>query len=538
MSRPSDARDEFAGDRGPVNPRLGAVEWLRWAWRQLTSMRTALLLLLALAVAAVPGSLIPQQSSDPNGVIQWRQDNPGLVKVVEVLQGFSVYTSVWFSAIYLLLFLSLVGCVIPRVAHHLRAVRQQPPRTPSRFTRLPATTAVRLRAVSAAEAVDAGERVLRRRRYRVARYGTSVAAERGYLRETGNLLFHSALVGVLIAVFVGGGFTYTGQRVLPAGDTFVNIPTGYDTLTTGRFVDRDDLGAFSLRLDRLDVKYEQRNPQALGQPLDYTAHVTTRLPGGEQQQGTIKVNSPLDIAGSSVYLLGNGYAARLTVRNPDGSVAFSKAVPFRPLNPMNESLGIVKVPGTTDKTKQIGLVGLLYPTAAETTTGTYKSIFPSLGSPLVSFQVFEGNVGLDAGTAQNEYVLDTKRLGMKKVAGIHDPVRLTPGQTQTLPDGLGTVTLDGITRFAAFDIHHDPSQGWVALFVGLSVAGLIASLLIPRRRLWVKVTEEEDGLLVEYAGLARGDDPNLARAVEELQRDHRAALPAAAVRNDRVGVRS
>lgn len=527
MSRPSDAQDRFADDGAVVNPRLGPLEWLRWGWRTLTSMRTALLLLLALAVAAVPGSLIPQNSSDPNGVIQYRQDNPGLAKVVDAIQGFDVYTSFWFSAIYLLLFISLIGCVVPRLKHHWRAMRKAPPRTPSRFTKLPASSSVQLPGVTVADAVDAGERVLKGARYRTARYGDSVSAERGYLRETGNLLFHSALVGVLVAVFVGGGFTYTGQKILVTGDTFVNGQTQYDSLNPGRFFGDDSLAPYALKLDRLDVTYEQRNLDALGQPLDYTAHVTTTVPGQAPKDATIKVNSPLDVQGTSVFLLGNGYAPHITVRNADGSVAFSQTVPFRPTDSKMTSLGVVKVPDTTDKTKQIGMIGFLYPTAAERTDGSFVSIFPSVGTQsLLSMQVYVGDVGLDAGTPKNVYELDTA--GMKQVMGIKDPLQLKVGETRTLPDGLGTVTLDGITRYAALDIHHDPSQGVVALFVALAVIGLIASLLIPRRRMWIKVREDGDGVLVEYAGLARGDDPGLVRAVAELERDHRAALPAAA----------
>ena len=40
-------------------PRLGLAGTLRWIWTQLTSMSTALMLLLLLAVAAVPGALVP-----------------------------------------------------------------------------------------------------------------------------------------------------------------------------------------------------------------------------------------------------------------------------------------------------------------------------------------------------------------------------------------------------------------------------------------------------------------------------------------------
>jgi cytochrome c biogenesis protein len=403
-------------------------------------------------------------------------------------------------------------------------MRKAPPRTPSRFTQLPSSSSVRLRGVSADAAVDAGERVLKGLRYRTARYGTSVSAERGYLRESGNLLFHSALVAVLITVFVGGGFTYTGSRVLVTGDTFTNLETSYDNLTPGRFFGDGSLAPYSVRLDRLDVTYSHAI-DSLGEATDYTAHVTTRVgQDGPLERHTIKVNSPLDIAGTSVYLLGNGYAADIEVRNADGSPAFDQSVPFRPQDTFMTSLGVVKVPDTTDQKKQIGMVGFLYPTAAERTDGTFQSIFPAVGKQsLVSFLVYEGDVGLDEGTPRNVYELDTS--GMKQVAGTKDPLQLTIGQTKTLPDGLGTVTLKGITRYAALDIHHDPSQSWVALFVALAVIGLITSLLVPRRRMWVKVREDGDELAVEYAGLARGDDPNLARAVADLEERHRAALP-------------
>jgi cytochrome c biogenesis protein len=72
-------------------------------WRQLTSMKTALVLLLLLALAAIPGSLVPQRSSDPNGVIRYQREDPELYALLDGLQLFDTFTSVWFSAIYLLL---------------------------------------------------------------------------------------------------------------------------------------------------------------------------------------------------------------------------------------------------------------------------------------------------------------------------------------------------------------------------------------------------------------------------------------------------
>ena len=119
-----------------AQPRLGLVGWLRWGWRQLTSMRTALVLLLLLAIAAIPGSIVPQRTADPNGVTQYRTNNPDLFPILDHLQLFDVYSSAWFSAIYILLFISLIGCVIPRTTHHFKALRARPPRTPARLSRL------------------------------------------------------------------------------------------------------------------------------------------------------------------------------------------------------------------------------------------------------------------------------------------------------------------------------------------------------------------------------------------------------------------
>ena len=124
-------------DNDVALPALGLRGTLRWAWTQLTSMRTALFLLLLLAVAAVPGSLFPQRPANPGAVTQYIQDNPDTGPWLDRFQLFDVYASVWFSAIYLLLFISLIGCVIPRAKVHWKALRSKPPRTPTRLSRLP-----------------------------------------------------------------------------------------------------------------------------------------------------------------------------------------------------------------------------------------------------------------------------------------------------------------------------------------------------------------------------------------------------------------
>ena len=148
-------------------PALSPVELSRWAWRQLTSMRTALVLLFLLALAAVPGSVVPQQNIDAVKVINWKQAHPTLTPVYERLGLFNVYGSVWFAAIYILLMVSLVGCVVPRLRVYWRAMRATPPRVPRRLDRLPEARRVELDEEPDA-VLERARQVLRKRRYRVS----------------------------------------------------------------------------------------------------------------------------------------------------------------------------------------------------------------------------------------------------------------------------------------------------------------------------------------------------------------------------------
>lgn len=519
--------DPPAGDGGRrdlAQPRLGPVGWLRFLWRQLTSMRTALILLLLLAIAAIPGSLVPQTSSDPNGVIQWRARDPDLARVLDFFGLFSTFSSPWFSAIYLLLFISLIGCVLPRAFHHAKAVVAAPPRTPTRLDRLEGHT-VRSAPGDRVEALAAARAVLRRRGYRVAEYASarssaglpdSVSAERGYLRETGNLVFHVALIGVLASVAVGGGLGYTGQRVIAEGYSFTNVLSGYDSFNPGRFFTDGDLAPFSVRLDSLEVTYEEQAYTSYGMPLDYDATVTITELGQPPRTEQLKVNAPLSVAGTQVYLLGNGYAPVITVRDPDGRVVFSQPTLFRPMTSTLASLGVVKIPDGL--AEQVGMEGFLYPTAIRLESGAFASSHPDLRGPLLTLEVYTGDLGLDAGQATNAYVLDTESL--TKLAGRDAPadtIAIRVGERAELPNGLGSIELSEIPRFVALDIHSDPAQGWVLAFVVLAVGGLLLSLFIPRRRVWARVVDGPGGTHeLEWAGLARGEDPRLAEAVAAL----------------------
>lgn len=523
--RPEGLDDAFTPAGAAAAPAIGVVGWLRWAWRQLTSMRVALLLLVLLAVAAVPGTVFPQRGQDAAKVTSYIAEHGAVGTWLDRLGFFDVYTSAWFSAIYLLLFVSLVGCILPRSRQHWSAVRARPPRTPRRFTRFPAQ--------ATASSSDEPEALVRRaaavlargRRYRVDVHDEgagvwSASAERGYLRDSGNLVFHLALVGLLVAVATGQLLHYRAQVIVVDGTGFANAQTSFDTFEHGRAFDASRLEPFTLRLDDFESRFD---PVTLAS-RDFTAHVTVTEPGSSPQARTIKVNHPLDVGGTQVYLQGNGYAPELTVKDGAGEVAFSGPVPFLAQDQVYTSRGVVKVPDVSGGQPQIGLVGFLLPTAVEVSDGTWVSTNPQPDDPMLVLSVWSGDLGLDTGVPQNVYQLDES--GMTEAedsSGTPVTLYVRPGETVTLPDGLGTLTFDGMRRYAAFDLRRDPALGWLLGFALTALAGLAASLFVPRRRLWVRAApatssgsgstsagDQGPTTVVTAAGLARGDDVGLA----------------------------
>ncbi|WP_223883689.1 cytochrome c biogenesis protein ResB [Pseudarthrobacter sp. BIM B-2242] len=509
-----------------AEPALGIKGMLRWVWRQLTSMRTALLLLLLLAVAAVPGSLFPQRPVNAAAVTRYLKDNPDTGKFLDSLQMFDVYASAWFSAIYLLLFISLIGCVVPRARAHYKAMRSRPPRTPRRLSRLPEYETMALPAaagVSARQAVTDAAAVLRKRGYRVDVRDTdeampSVGAERGFLKEAGNLVFHVSLIGVLVCVGIGGLFGYRGQKILIEGETFVNTLVGYDAFTPGTNFDPATLDPFAVTLDQFDVRFDRESTRQFGQPIDFTAALTTKEePGAEGRQQILKVNEPVYFGETGIFLVGNGYAPIVTVKDGNGQTAFSGPVVSVPSDGVFTSSMTIKVPDAGPD--QLGFVGFFLPSAIKNDQGVSYSFDPDPLNPQLNLNSYYGNLGLDDGKPQNVYVLDVKNLtqlnGRDLPAG---GITLGPGATYTLPEGKGSISFDGLKRYIGVDIRATPGQGGVLVFSLLAVAGLVASLYISRRRVWVRTGTHPDGrTMVEYGLLARGEDHRLAGETEALR---------------------
>ncbi|MFG2993624.1 cytochrome c biogenesis protein ResB [Streptomyces sp. NPDC048257] len=500
---------------------IGVIGWVRWFWRQLTSMRVALILLFLLSLGAIPGSLIPQTNVDAMKVVEWKRTHSSSVGVAEALQLFDVYSSVWFSAIYLLLFISLIGCIVPRAWQFVGQLRGRPPGAPRRLDRLPAHTTWRT-AKTPDEVLAYARTMLGERRFRVEAGPGHVAAEKGYLREAGNLIFHVALIVMLVAFAWGQSFKSEGGKLVLRGSGFSNTLTQYDDFKPGTLFHPDDLPPFSFTLDRFDATYEMSGPQR-GTPRDFKAYVTlSEGAHGTPHKREIQVNKPLEVDGSKVYLLGHGYAPVISVTDPTGKVIFKDAVPVLPQDGNLTSTGAIKVTdGYTDKDgkkEQLGFNAVFVPTFAGEGKGTMFSQFPALLNPQLMLNAFHGSLGVDSGLPQNVYRLETAKMeAFKDESGGQFKQKLAPGDTMTLPGGAGTVKFEGIERWATFSVTHQPGSGLALAGAIAAIAGLAGSLFIQRRRIWVRAVAGKDGVtVVEMAGLGRSESARLPQELAEL----------------------
>ncbi|WP_375482269.1 cytochrome c biogenesis protein ResB [uncultured Jatrophihabitans sp.] len=486
-----------------MSDTLTPVRFVRTLWRRLTSMRTALILLFLLALGAVPGSLLPQRPLNPGKTSSYIKDHGSWGRFLDAIGMFDVFGSPWFAAIYLLLFISLVGCLIPRIRVHARAMARKPLPAPRNLSRLPESGSFAVADAPSTYATSA--RAALGRRWRVTERAedggaVTLSAEKGYSRETGNLVFHVALLVALVLIAVGRLYTYEGLVIVRQGQGFCSTAGNYDTWKPGRFAAEGKVRPAPFCID--DVRKFTATYSSAGEPREFAADVAYHDNGesGPTKKDTIKVNHPLRLDGDRVYLTGHGYAPKITVRMPDGRVITDTEV-FLPTNAATlYSEGVYKLDGN-GSTTDIGISGFFAPTPVDEGNGIISSSSARIDHPMLGVMVYQGNLN-HTGLPESVYTFDKTK--MKQIGAKN----LVIGQTAKLPNGV-TVTFDGWTPWVNLQVSHDPAQGYL-LFAALAmVLGLAASLGVRRRRVWLRIRPGDvAATVVSVGGLARSDSGN------------------------------
>ncbi len=487
------------GDPAVTPPRpgpiAGAVALVRNTWRQLTSMRTALVLLFLLALASLPGALLPQWSLNTAKTAQYIIDHGSWGRLLNKLGFFAVFSSPWYAAIYLLLFTSLVGCLIPRTWDFVGQIRMKPPATPRNLSRMPHFASVS--AVGTPEQI-ADRITARLRGWRHVRRSEpsgalTVSAEKGFLREVGNLVFHFSLLGLLVAIAVGKLFGFEGSVIITAGDgassqLCSSSPISYDNFRPGLLVDGTSMAPFCVAIDRFKAKYTET-----GQASSFVASIRyqsgAQLNTGAWSSTNLEVNDPLRIQGQRLYLLGHGYSPIFTVTYPDGKTQ-TGTEPFQPQDSSFTSQGAVKFTdppgyvGDALRKHQLAIVGIFAPSAF-VHGGIMTSTFPAPDQPGVAIQVYRGDLGMETGKPQSIFAIDADQVANGELVKLNR-ANLATRESMTLDDGT-RITFSGYKEWVSLQTSYDPAQGWALVFAILLLVGLMTSLTIKRRRVWFRI---------------------------------------------------
>jgi cytochrome c biogenesis protein len=454
-------------------------------WRTLRSMRTALILLLLVAVASVFGSLVPQVVNTPQAVARMYLEHPLRARIFEALGLFDVYGSWWFTLAYVLLLVSLASCLIPRTRALIRAAGQRP--QPVRELEGLRHFAEAVLSERPEEVLERSRRILRRRRFRVGGSRLGLAAEKGRARESGSLLFHWALFLILVGAVYGRGFGFRGQATIVEGETWTEARASYDLPPEeGRFFGEGMHEGFQVRLEDFDASY---HPSGL--PEDFVSRVV--VTGAEEDESgarEIQVNHPLSVAGVKLYQQGYGWAPVIEVRQ-DGRPLAGGPVVFITDSPTDQRRpwrGVVKLPSLRP---QVGLEFRLSPDLPAFLAGA-----PMLEArdPFLTFQAYRGDLALTA--AQSVFRLEKRGLVPWRSGGVG------LGETAELPGGL-TISFPELREYTQLLVKRDPGTPVMLVAAILIVLGLVPALYSSRRRVWVRAVQADGrGTLVQVGGFA------------------------------------
>ena len=505
----------------PQRPqRLSLDQSLALVWRTLRSMRTALILLLLLALASVAGSLLPQRPNSPEAVLQYRIEHRVWGTFLDRAGLFDVFGSWWFVLITALLFVSLVACLVPRTRALWRALRT-PPMQAREIDALPRYAEVRV-AAAPDQVIEVARRTLRRRRFRVARdpARAALAAEKGVAREVGSLAFHWAFILLLAGVIYGKGTGFSGLVAVVEGQTWVDAEANYDgTIQAGRFF--DGFTGIGLHLREFESDFLRT-----GQPMDFVSRVDLQNPDGSMlRQQDIRVNEPAKVEGLWIYQSGFGWAPMIEVT--DGGEVVSSGPVVMDRDPAPEGIvefampwrGVVKLPGVGSGGADRAIELELWPDsrafAALLDPGLEPQAMLVAFDPIIRFTVWEGSL---ADLATNR--LDTTAMrqvssgivGAGRTADLEGGGALAGGE----PGSGSTISFAELRQYSVFQVARDAGLPLVLAAAILILVGLLPALYSSRRKVWVRADSDGTGSVLRVGGLAMQRKPQFEEEFARL----------------------
>jgi cytochrome c biogenesis protein len=443
-------------------------------WRFFISMRTGLWLILVLGLLSFAGTMLAQapagMSADPAAYASWLASiHPkygGWTPVLDKLGMFSVFTSIWFKGIAVLLATSILACSVNRAPRLWKLAFH--PRTrmgETFFTHAPLRASILVPAEQAA-ATESVREVLRSHHFRTVNDpeddGTNLYADRFRWGPFGTVLAHLSFVLILVGFYLTStvGFKDT-NFVAPIGD---RVAVGHGT---GLAVEAKSFE---------DAYYEN------GSPKDFVSVLALYKDGVLVKTQSVRVNHPLQSDGVSFYQSFFGMAARMKVTDAAGKTLYDQGVQLGFTSEDGaRSIGQFKLPAN-NVTVEVAL-----PASGKTD--------PQIKAGQASVNVFKDG----AKNAVGSEIVDQ-------------------GKSATV-DGL-TYTFERTTRYTGLTVGQDRGANLVWVGSTLLVLGLFMVFFFPHRRIWVRIRKTAGGSEILCASTMKRDvafKPQFNQLITDIQ---------------------
>jgi len=455
-------------------PSVAASDVLERLWRFFISMRTGLMLILALGLLSLVGTLVsqapPGMTADPEAYASWVETMKprygGWTAVIDTLGLFSVFASVWFKAITVLLTTSILACSVNRAPRLWKLAFS--PRTrmgETFFTHAPLRATILVPA-GPDTAIDNVAKVLKSHHFRTITdpddHGQNLYADRFRWGPFGTVIAHVSFVVILLGFFLSAttGFKDT-QFTAPVGE---KVAVGHGTGLTV------EARSFS------DTYYPD------GSPKEYSSELVLYKDGVEVEKKKVMVNHPLTFEGVAFYQSFYGVAAAMKVTDAAGKTLYKGAVPL--------------VWSSKDGQHSIG-----------------QFVLP--GKKMSVYVVGAASGKVDPNIKAGQMQLELQPDGSEN-----------PTATEVVDQGKPT-TISGLTYtfertrpFTGLIVADDPGALWVWIGSTLLITGLFLVFFFPHRRVWVRVRKTAGGSEILCASTMKRDvafKPQFHQLVTDIQ---------------------
>jgi cytochrome c biogenesis protein ResB len=312
-----------------------------------------------------------------------------------------------------------------------------------------------------------------------------------YWGEWGSWLFHTSFFLLVVAVVWGKATGFDGIMTITEGQRLAETPASYDTLQEGMLFNGRHSG-YVVQLNKFSAPL-----QANGMPSDFVSNMTLFDSGRPVVTKDVRVNDFLGYKGIDFYQQDYGWAPHMVVRNPAGEVVSDTEIQMVS-DDKTASTGVLKVPdfnyilpGQSAPT-QIGAKLVLYPDAqalpqvggaGSSLNFAYAPGTAAARNPILEVQLFVGDLGIDNGSSQDVFTLDTS--GMRPYYNGAAAFALPLHQTTTLQlpaannrTAAFTVSFPDLRQFSLLHVKEDNGVPLVYTTFILTMTGLLTKLYL------------------------------------------------------------